>query len=106
MRFAGKITATAAILVVAAVAVWYVLVRPGARLESGIDPATRASAQGAGAPSTAAAEPDSVNLSDSQLASVKVEAVGDREVPIDKPPRRRIAFHAHLPLPLFPPSPA
>jgi membrane fusion protein, heavy metal efflux system len=103
MRFAGKITATAAILVVAAVAVWYVLVRPGARLESGIDPATRASAQGAGAPSAAAAEPDSVNLSDSQLASVKVEPVGEREFPIEKQSVGSIDFNADMTLQVFTP---
>ena len=100
MRLAGKITA-AAMVVAAAMAIWYFFVHPGARQESGLE-ATQASAQGAGAPSTAA-EPDTVDLSDSQLASVKVEPVGEREFPIEKQSVGSIDFNADLTVQVFTP---
>src|SRR6516165_10122479 len=98
MRLAGKITAAAATLVVAALVVWYVLPRPGARPEA---VAPRASAQGA--PNAAAPEPDTVDLSDSQLASVKVEPVGEREFPIEKQAVGSIDFNEDMTLQVFTP---
>src|SRR6516165_310400 len=98
MRLAGKITAAAATLVVAALVVWYVLPRPGARPEA---VAPRASAQGA--PNAATPEPDSVDLSDSQLASVKVGPVGEREFPIEKQSVGSIDFNADMTVQVFTP---
>jgi membrane fusion protein, heavy metal efflux system len=99
MRFAGKIAAAAATLVVAALVVWYFVPRPGARPDAGVAP--QASAQGA--PNTAAPEPDSVDLSDSQLSSVKVGPVGEREFPIEKQSVGSIDFNADMTVQVFTP---
>jgi hypothetical protein len=77
--WAIAVPATAALL---AAVVAYFLVRPGDGPETGAA-ATGAKAQGA--PSAAASGgPPTVNLSDSQLGSVKVEPASEREFPIEK----------------------
>jgi len=48
---------------------------------------------------------DSVNLSDSQLASVKVEPVGEREFPIEKQAVGSIEFNEELSVQVFTPYP-
>src|SRR5437588_3548898 len=62
---------------------------------------TRPTNQGVGDPPAA----DSVNLSDSQLASVKVEPVGEREFPIEKQAVGSIDFNEELSVQVFTPYP-
>src|SRR5262249_41117962 len=61
----------------------------------------RSSSRGAGDPRSA----DSVNLSDSQLASVKVEPVGEREFPIEKQAVGSIDFNQEMSVQVFTPYP-
>jgi cobalt-zinc-cadmium efflux system membrane fusion protein len=64
---------------------------------------------GPGAPSAANAAPaaapnvDSVDLSDSQLVSVRVEAVGEREFPVEKEAVGSIGFNEDLSVEVFTP---
>ena len=70
-----------------AAVVAYSLMRPDDAPEGGLGAAaTGAKAQGAPTGPSAAASggPPTVNLSDSQLGSVKVEPAGEREFPIEK----------------------
>jgi cobalt-zinc-cadmium efflux system membrane fusion protein len=111
MRSARKFSfvgaaATAAILAI--VVVGYFLARSGDGLKSGVGAPTRANAEGAstGSPSGASRDPlavDSVELSDSQLASVKVEPVGEREFPVEKSAVGSIDFNEEMTLPVFTP---
>jgi cobalt-zinc-cadmium efflux system membrane fusion protein len=54
-------------------------------------------------PVATASDPPSVDLSDSQLASVKVEPVGEREFPIEKQSVGSIDFNADLTVQVFTP---
>ena len=76
----------AALLAVAVVAYW--TLRPGDTPKPGAG-APRAAAQNA-----ASRELDGVDLSDSQLASVKVEPVEEREFPVEKDAVGSIGFNA------------
>jgi cobalt-zinc-cadmium efflux system membrane fusion protein len=97
----------AAILIAAIVA--YSVGGPGNWSESGFGAApTNANAQGA--PSTPSAgapgyplAANSVNLSDSQLASVKVEPVGEREFLIEKEAVGSIDFNQDMTVQVFTP---
>src|SRR5215472_10957740 len=101
MRFAKQFIAVAAGLLIAGVAGWYFFVRSGDRQ------ATQIGAPGARAqsspPAASAREPDSVDLSDSQLASVKVGPVGEREFPIEKQSVGSIDFNQELSVQVFTP---
>ncbi len=94
---------TTAVLLTAVVA--YVLAQsddwPGAALDAG----TQANAQGAPnrLPGGASRDPLSVNLSDTQLASVKVEPVGEREFPIEKQAVGSISFNEESAVQVFTP---
>jgi membrane fusion protein, heavy metal efflux system len=96
-------TALAAALLVLPVAV-YLLAGLGDGLESNLAPSIRASAEGA-APAGAGRAPDSVDLSDSQLASVKVEPVGEREFPIETQAVGSIDFNEEMSVQVFTPYP-
>src|SRR5262249_28800297 len=77
---------------VIAVAVAYLLGPSGDGLESGLGAPTSANAQGASPTGGPTRDPNSVDLSDSQLASVKVEPVGEREFPTEKQAVGSISF--------------
>src|SRR5262245_15368851 len=61
----------------------------------------RSSSRGASDPRS----PDSVNLSDAQLASVRVEPVGEREFPIEKQAVGSIDFNEEMSVQVFTPYP-
>src|SRR5258708_5085237 len=114
MRSARKFSfmgaaATAAILVI--VVVGYFIGRSGDGPKSGVGARTsKANAQGAstGPPGGASRDPlavDSVELSDSQLASVKVEPIGEREFPVEKESVGSIDFNEELTVQVFTPYP-
>jgi len=92
--------AAAALAVVFA---FYLVGRPGDGLQSGLGAAVPANAEGAGPPSGAARDPDSVDLSDSQLASVKVEPLAEREFPVEKQAVGSISFNEESAVPVFTP---
>jgi len=98
MTFVGA-TATA----VFAVAVAYVLGPSGDGPELGLGAATSANAQGASPTGGPARDPNSVELSDSQLASVKVEPVGEREFPVEKQAVGSISFNEDSAVQVFTP---
>jgi membrane fusion protein, heavy metal efflux system len=101
MRFAKKTIAVVACLLIAVFAAWYFFVRSGERQEAQIGaPGERT--QGS-PPGASASEPDSIDLSDSQLASVKVERVGQREFPIEKQSVGNIDFNADMTVQVFTP---
>ena len=89
-------TVVAAVLAVAAVAYWTWHGGDGAK--SGL--ATRANAD---APSAVAAIPDSIDLSDTQLASVKVEPIEERAFPVEKTAIGSIDFNEELTVQVFTP---
>src|SRR5215467_6700213 len=99
--------AIAAATLLAAV-VGYSLMRPGDGPETGFGAAaTGAKAQGAptGPSGGASGGPPTVNLSDSQLGSVKVEPAGEREFPIEKESVGSIDFNEDMTLQVFTPYP-
>src|SRR5215471_2701670 len=100
MGFAKQFIAVGAGLLIAGVAGWYFFVRSGDRPEAQMGaPGARAQ----GSPPRASSEPDSVDLSDSQLASVKVGPVGEREFPIEKQSVGSIDFNADMTVQVFTP---
>jgi membrane fusion protein, heavy metal efflux system len=104
MVSANKIAAAAAVVsIIAAATGWYFFGRPSGSLESGVASATPANAEAATRPSPAARIADSVNLSDSQLASVKVEPVGEHEFPVEKQAVGSIDFNEDMTLQVFTP---
>src|ERR1700722_13701367 len=91
----ARAAVVAALLAVAVVAYW--TLRPG-----------DAPKPGAGAPQTAARnaafrDQDGVDLSDSQLASVKVEPVEEREFPVEKDAVGSIGFNEDMTVQVFTP---
>jgi len=89
-----------------AAVVAYSLMRPGDGPETGLGAAaTGAKAQGApsGPSGGASGGPPTVNLSDSQLGSVKVEPAGEREFPIEKASVGSIDFNQDMTLQVFTP---
>jgi membrane fusion protein, heavy metal efflux system len=100
----GMRAAVAAAVLAVALGV-YLVGRPGDGPGSGLGAATSANAEGAptGSPGAASREPDSVDLSDSQLASVKVEPVGEREFPVEKEAIGSIDFNEEMSAQIFTP---
>ena len=99
---AGATVAATALLVAAG---GYLLLQFGDPHKSGLGAATNANAQGAPTrPGTSGGSP-SIDLSDSQLASVKVEPAGDREFPIEKESVGSIDFNEDMTLQVFTPYP-
>jgi cobalt-zinc-cadmium efflux system membrane fusion protein len=97
------VAATALLLIVAGA---YFFAPSGIRPKSELGaPASTASAQGApSSPSTASSGgAPSLNLSDSQLASVKVEPAAEREFPIEKESVGGIDFNEDMTLQVFTP---
>ncbi len=104
MRSAKEITFVgAAATAVIAVAVAYVLGPAVDGLQSGLGAAAPANAEGA--PGGAPRDPNSVDLSDSQLASVKVEPAAEREFPIEKQAVGSIGFNEESAVQVFTPYP-
>ena len=100
--WAIAVAATATLLAVVA----YSFMRPGDGPETGLGAATTgAEAQGAPTGPSAAASggPPTVNLSDSQLGSVKVEPAGEREFPIEKESVGSIDFNQDMTVQVFTP---
>jgi cobalt-zinc-cadmium efflux system membrane fusion protein len=85
----------AALFVAVLVAYW--AFRPGNNANSG------AGATNSGAPGAASQVPDSVDLSNSQLSSVKVEPVEDRDFPIEKEAVGSIDFNENMTVQVFTP---
>jgi cobalt-zinc-cadmium efflux system membrane fusion protein len=103
MRSANKIAAAAAVVgIIVAATGWYFLARLGGALESSVGSATTANAEAA-RQTSAARNIDSVNLSDSQLASVKVEPVAEHEFPVEKQAVGSIDFNEDMTLQVFTP---
>src|SRR6516162_2531918 len=99
----GATVAVAALLVAAG---GYFLLQFGDSPKSPLGVATtNANAQGVPArPGTSSGSP-SIDLSDSQLASVKVEPAGEREFPIEKESVGSIGFNEDMTLQVFTPYP-
>jgi len=100
---AGATVAVAALLVASG---GYFLLQFGDSPKSPLGVATtNANAQGVPArPGTSSGSP-SIDLSDSQLASVKVEPAGEREFPIEKESVGSIGFNEDMTLQVFTPYP-
>jgi membrane fusion protein, heavy metal efflux system len=83
----------------------YLLLQSGERQNSGSAGTTQANAQGApiGPPGAAGGDAPSLNLSDSQLASVKVEPAEEHEFPIEKESVGGIDFNEDMTLQVFTP---
>ena len=98
-------TVAIAVAGLAIVAVAYGVTRLNDGSTSGLGAGpSEANAQGAAAkPDGAADGPNSVNLSNSQLASVKVGPVGEREFPIEKQSVGSIDFNADMTVQVFTP---
>jgi membrane fusion protein, heavy metal efflux system len=99
----GATVAAAALLLAAS---GYFLLQFGDPHKSGLGAATtHANAQGAATrPGTSGGQP-SIDLSDSQLASVKVEPAGEHEFPIEKESVGSIDFNEDMTLQVFTPYP-
>jgi membrane fusion protein, heavy metal efflux system len=100
----SRMRAAVAAAVLAVAALVYLLGRPDDGPGSGLG---AASANAEGAPTSpanaASRDPDSVDLSDSQLASVKVEPVGERAFPIEKEAVGSIDFNEEMSVQVFTP---
>ena len=102
-KTAGVIVAVAALL---AAGCGYFLLQLGDPPKSGLGAATTsANAQGALSRPGASGGSPSIDLSDSQLASVKVEPVGEREFPVEKESVGSIDFNEEMTLDVFTPYP-
>jgi membrane fusion protein, heavy metal efflux system len=102
-RAGGTAIAAAALLIAAG---GYFFGPPGISLKSELGtPMLNANAQGAPTrPSGGASgDPPSLDLSDTQLASVKVEPVGEREFPIEKESVGSIDFNQEMSVQVFTP---
>ena len=106
MHFSTTNPSTRAALVAAVVTMavaFYLLGCPGDELQSGLGAAAPANAEGA--PGGAPRDPNSVDLSDSQLASVKVEPAAEREFPTEKQAVGSIGFNEESAVQVFTPYP-
>jgi cobalt-zinc-cadmium efflux system membrane fusion protein len=99
----ARATIAAAILAIAVGAYFFANSGNGPKSELGT--ATNASAQGAAdrRATTGVGDPPTLNLSDSQLAAVKVEPVGEHEFPIEKESVGSIDFNEDMTLQVFTP---
>jgi len=95
----SRLSAGLAVALFAVVVVAYWMWQPSGGPKSGIG-ATSANAD---APSAIAQNPDTVDLSDTQLASVKVEPVEERVFPIEKEAVGSIDFNEELSVQVFTP---
>jgi len=95
----SRLSAGIAAALFAVVVVAYWTWQPGVGSKSGIG----ATSANANAPSSVPQNPDSVDLSDSQLASVKVEPVEEREFPIEREAVGSIDFNEELAVQVFTP---
>ena len=86
------------VLLIVAVLVYWLWWRPGETAKPGPAPVGSSAGQSAAAP-----QKNSVDLSDSQLASVKVEPVEEREFPVDKEAVGSIDFNEDLTVQVFTP---
>jgi membrane fusion protein, heavy metal efflux system len=99
--FVKYFIAVAAGLLIAGSMGWYFFVPSGDRQEVQVgEPSTRAPGS---LPVASASEPDTVELSDSQLASVKVGTVGARDFPLEKQSVGSIDFNADMTVQVFTP---
>jgi membrane fusion protein, heavy metal efflux system len=92
----GRMRAAVIGAVIAAGVIAYWAWRSGIGLKSDVTAATSANAQLPNAPTAASREPDSVDLSDSQLGSVRVAPVAERDFPVEKEAVGSIDFNAEL----------
>jgi len=95
----SRLGATVAVALLAIAAIGYWAWHSGNGASSGLG-ATTANADAPGAPPPAA---DSLDLSDSQLTSVKVEAVAERDFPIEKEAVGSIDFNEDMAVQVFSP---
>jgi membrane fusion protein, heavy metal efflux system len=95
-----RAAALGVVLAVAVVAFW--AWRSG-RSQSEVAPAPPAQAQQPGAPGAAASNPNTLELTDSQLQSVKVAPVQEREFPVQKEAVGSIDFNEDLAVQVFTP---
>ncbi len=77
--------------------------RPGDGTRSPVGATTTANAERSEAPHQAARDRNSVDLSDAQLASVKVEPIDDHDFPVEKEAVGSIDFNEELSVPVFAP---
>src|SRR5580658_2442450 len=96
----ARVAVTAALIAVAAMAYW--AWHSGYSAKSDIGATTNANAEPTDA-GTAARSTDSVDLSDTQLVSVKVEPVEEREFPVEKDAVGSIDFNEDLSVQVFTP---
>jgi membrane fusion protein, heavy metal efflux system len=91
----ARAAVAAALLAIAVIAYW--------TLRPGVTPKPAAGAPQAAAHNAASRDPDGVDLSDSQLASVKVEPVEEREFPVEKDAVGSIGFNEDMTVQVFTP---
>ena len=91
----ARAAVVAALLAIAVVAYW--------TLRPGVAPKPGAGAPQAAAQNAASRDRDGVDLSDSQLASVKVEPVEEREFPVEKDAIGSIGFNEDMTVQVFTP---
>jgi cobalt-zinc-cadmium efflux system membrane fusion protein len=89
--------------VVAAAIVAYWALRTGNDTNAGLSATTSATAAPSDTGAAAAHDPNSVDLSDAQLASVKVEPVAEREFPVEKEAVGSIDFNEDMETQVFTP---
>jgi membrane fusion protein, heavy metal efflux system len=89
--------------IVAAAIVAYWALRPSDDGSASIGATTSASAAPSDTGAAAPHDPNSVDLSDAQLASVKVEPVADREFPVEKEAVGSIDFNEDMETQVFTP---
>jgi cobalt-zinc-cadmium efflux system membrane fusion protein len=103
MRPAHKICAIVATLTRAALIAPYYLAHSDSNLKSTIGESVSAKAAPSTQPGNDAADAISVDLSDSQLSSVKVEPAGERYFPVEKQAVGSIDFNQDMTLQVFTP---
>jgi membrane fusion protein, heavy metal efflux system len=96
----ARTAVTAALIAAVAIAYWAWHSGYSAKTDIGATSNARAAPSDAGVP---ARSTDSVDLSDTQLASVKVEPVGEREFPVEKDAVGSIDFNEDLSVQVFTP---
>ncbi len=96
-----RVAIAGAAIAVAVVGYWAWHPRDGAK--SPVGATTTANAERSNAPHEAARDRDSVDLSDSQLASVKVAPVEERDFPVEKEAVGSIDFNEELSVQVFTP---
>jgi len=104
LRAANNRVIILSVVAIAAVAILVYEVAPsGNRAKPDVGTTTIADAALSDAPNAAPKDPDSVDLADSQLASVKVEPVAERDFPIEKEAVGSIDFNEDMAVQVFTP---